>query len=473
MRHRLLLWFLIGSLLLPAQAVAALEGEPPEDPQTATHVVQAGETLFSVARRYSLDPETLIRLNALSDPRNVYAGQRLELGAVPADIRSWRHHTMQWGEDLSLLTCYSRKYDVDAVAQLNGLLNPSHALPGTEVLLPIPSQAAPGIAKAGLTPLELAFRYERSLWEVMRLNPRPLYAGGCVWLPGIAADGLLPYPLEQVHLSQQPIERGETVVLTVRTWASATCKVAYLGRTTTCFAQDDGKELYALLGLSPLLEPDAYEIEVNVRFAEGELTFTLPLVVTPGRFGFERIDMPPDRQALFDAELLAAESAFVDGIATVHTAQRYWEVPFAYPVHSSVSSYFGARRSYGGSYNSYHAGVDFRASTGVPVEAPAAGTVVMAEPLTVRGNALIIDHGWGVLTGYWHLSKIEVEVGQRVAQGQVIGRVGNTGLSTGSHLHWQLWVDGQSVDPLQWTASFHDFPEPSVASLGHTKSEYR
>jgi murein DD-endopeptidase MepM/ murein hydrolase activator NlpD len=76
--------------------------------------------------------------------------------------------------------------------------------------------------------------------------------------------------------------------------------------------------------------------------------------------------------------------------------------------------------------------------------------VVLAEPLTLWGNAVVIDHGWGVLTGYGHLSVIEVEVGQTVAAGDTIAKVGNTGLSTGAHLHWETWVGGTSVDSLQW-----------------------
>jgi murein DD-endopeptidase MepM/ murein hydrolase activator NlpD len=87
---------------------------------------------------------------------------------------------------------------------------------------------------------------------------------------------------------------------------------------------------------------------------------------------------------------------------------------------------------------------------------------MLAEPLTVRGNALVLDHGWGMLTGYWHLSKIEVDVGQRVQKGDLIARIGSTGLSTGSHLHWEMWVGGVNVNPMEWLRLFYAWPEPAV-----------
>jgi hypothetical protein len=80
----------------------------------------------------------------------------------------------------------------------------------------------------------------------------------------------------------------------------------------------------------------------------------------------------------------------------------------------------------------------------------AAGRVVFAAPLTVRGNATIIDHGWGVYSGVWHQSQMLVNVGDMVEQGQVIGLVGGTGRATGAHLHWEVWVNGVQVNPLDW-----------------------
>jgi murein DD-endopeptidase MepM/ murein hydrolase activator NlpD len=74
----------------------------------------------------------------------------------------------------------------------------------------------------------------------------------------------------------------------------------------------------------------------------------------------------------------------------------------------------------------------------------------MTEALDIRGNTVLIDHGWGLVTGYWHLSKVHVKVGDFVERGQTFAEVGNTGLSTGAHLHWEVWINGISVDGKQW-----------------------
>jgi murein DD-endopeptidase MepM/ murein hydrolase activator NlpD len=99
----------------------------------------------------------------------------------------------------------------------------------------------------------------------------------------------------------------------------------------------------------------------------------------------------------------------------------------------------------------YHEGIDLGGITGEPVHAAAAGVVVLAETLQVRGNAVILDHGAGVLSGYYHLDRIAVQAGQRVGQGDLLGAMGATGLVTGSHLHWELRVGGVAVDPREWT----------------------
>jgi biotin carboxyl carrier protein len=100
-----------------------------------------------------------------------------------------------------------------------------------------------------------------------------------------------------------------------------------------------------------------------------------------------------------------------------------------------------------------HEGIDVSTPMGTPIEAPAAGTVVFSGRETGYGSVIIIDHGFGIRTKYAHCSKLIVGVGAKVTRGQQIALVGNTGLSTGPHLHYEVLVNGQPVDPLRYVLS--------------------
>lgn len=157
--------------------------------------------------------------------------------------------------------------------------------------------------------------------------------------------------------------------------------------------------------------------------------------------------------ARIDQESIAEERARLFEIWEQNSGPAQWNAPFQLPINSylTISSTFGVRRSYnGGPYRSYHEGVDFAAYGGTPVLAPAGGTVVVAEFLYVRGGAVIIDHGLGIYSGFYHMSSLAVLPGDVVQPGQIVGEVGTTGLSTGNHLHWDLLVDGIWVDAQAW-----------------------
>jgi murein DD-endopeptidase MepM/ murein hydrolase activator NlpD len=181
---------------------------------------------------------------------------------------------------------------------------------------------------------------------------------------------------------------------------------------------------------------------------------TSNVAILPGHFNSEYIRLSPDLQQLLDPALVAAEREKLNVTWSIFTPARYWNGLFRVPVDKfiRISSPFGTRRSYdGGPFTDYHEGTDFAIPVGTPVYAPADGVVVVAEPLAVRGNAIVIDHGWGVYSGYWHLSEFKVAPGQTVKQGDLIALSGNTGRSTGAHLHWDMRVNGFNVDPLQFT----------------------
>jgi murein DD-endopeptidase MepM/ murein hydrolase activator NlpD len=164
---------------------------------------------------------------------------------------------------------------------------------------------------------------------------------------------------------------------------------------------------------------------------------------------------------LLDPDLVRAEREKVNAVFAQISQGPLWKGTFGFPLAGELrtTAPYGQRRSYGGGpVTSYHTGHDYGADAGTPILAPITGTVALAEALQVRGNVVILDHGLGLFTGFWHLSRIDVADGQRVAQGEVVGLVGNTGLSTGPHLHWEMRIQGVPVNPLQWTQQ--EFPAP-------------
>ena len=138
------------------------------------------------------------------------------------------------------------------------------------------------------------------------------------------------------------------------------------------------------------------------------------------------------------------------------SSEKHWQGEFLRPSRGSVSTVFGVRRYYNGDFaeNYYHKGVDYAAATGSPVVAPADGEVVLVgrenEGFRVHGNTIGIDHGQGIISIFLHLHDINVEPGQQIAAGEQVGTVGATGISTGPHLHWGVYVNGKAVDPVPW-----------------------
>ncbi|WP_303813037.1 M23 family metallopeptidase [Sandarakinorhabdus limnophila] len=155
--------------------------------------------------------------------------------------------------------------------------------------------------------------------------------------------------------------------------------------------------------------------------------------------------------ALRDLEYEArreAEVAQVKAARAKISPWPFWRAPFQWPATGRISTHFGAQRVYGDIPASYHGGMDIAAPHGTPVKAPIPGVVRLAAgPFMLEGNIIIIDHGRGLHSAMMHLSKIEVKPGDIVAQGQVIGRIGSTGRSTGPHLHWGMTWHGVKVDP--------------------------
>ena len=124
------------------------------------------------------------------------------------------------------------------------------------------------------------------------------------------------------------------------------------------------------------------------------------------------------------------------------------------PVNGPLSSRFGVRRFFNGEERNPHAGLDFAVAAGSPIKTPAAGKVILIGNYFFNGNTVFVDHGQGFISMFCHMSKIDVKVGQSVARGGVVGRVGATGRATGPHMHWNVSLNDARVDPAIFIGAF-------------------
>jgi murein DD-endopeptidase MepM/ murein hydrolase activator NlpD len=196
-----------------------------------------------------------------------------------------------------------------------------------------------------------------------------------------------------------------------------------------------------------------YPVDVSSQPVAGPpATCQLTVHLTAGKFATENLHVDnkfvePDAEQAARAKV---EQQKLREIYATISPQKLWQGRFRIPLDGvTKGANFGRRRVLNGQPGSPHSGVDLPATTGTPVHASQTGRVVLAEPLFFAGNTVIIDHGLGIYTLYCHLSEIDAKVGDKIAVGVVLGKVGATGRVTGPHLHWGLSVDRSRVNALQ------------------------
>jgi murein DD-endopeptidase MepM/ murein hydrolase activator NlpD len=226
------------------------------------------------------------------------------------------------------------------------------------------------------------------------------------------------------------------------------------------FWQERGKEhgassadvRKALLGVDLEKAAGKYEFTVVGQLQSGErVSCRATVEVREGHFATENLTVKkqfvepnPEQEARAAAELKRLREIY-DRV----TPERLWEGSFRVPLDGDFKgSNFGKRRVLNGHRGTPHGGVDFPAPAGTPVHASQKGRVVLAEDLFFSGNTVIVDHGLGIYTFYCHFSEIDSKVGDEVAAGTVLGKVGATGRVTGPHLHWGLSVQRARVNAL-------------------------
>lgn len=385
-------------------SVVAAVFPPPHSPLYAqalpTHTVLPGDTWEALAWRYGLDAAALQASfphpNTLRQP---VIGSTIILPAQPVIDR---RGVMQRTSGSSLNLALATGQNIYHLAYTNGLTDP---------LLPT--------------------FYKAIGAETSEQLPRD-------WPVGISS-------LELSHLLAQP-GWGLGIRGTVNTTAEpfdARLDAAAFNLLI------DGDHFVGVIGTGAFYRPGDWPLELRLT---GEPLWSQPWRMGPGTWEYQDLTLTGAAAAI-TSEQIAAERERLFALWNQTTPAIYWDQPFQLPISDflHISALYGVRRSYnGGGYNSYHEGVDFSAYGGTPVFAAAAGQVVVAELLNVRGGTVIIDHGLGIYTGVYHMSDIQTQIGEFVQPGDAVGAVGTTGLSTGNHLHWDLLVAGTWVNALAW-----------------------
>lgn len=256
----------------------------------------------------------------------------------------------------------------------------------------------------------------------------------------------------QLSLESQPpaVQQGHTWVLRVRTNEQASVN-ARLGDRNLPIQAGNGYG-WAVVGFGPTTEPTTLPVVVDGQDTAGNRTeVSQQLPVQSEQFVSDQVEVAPSLAALLASDIRSEEDKRLTQNYQAVTP-RLWEGRFLLPVTGEIITEFGSVRSYnGGPTVGHHNGADIAAPQGQPVRAPGRGKVVVIDKVQLRGNIVTLDHGLGVYTTYAHLSEVDVQLGQMVERGQAFAKVGSTGLSTGPHLHWELWVNGANVDPIEWT----------------------
>jgi len=260
---------------------------------------------------------------------------------------------------------------------------------------------------------------------------------------------------------------GEAVLVSIKGEPDDRYLVTFKGKEYTPFFQKTGaREIYLPLAID---DSGTEKIKIKRLAAETEEAKHVDIAIK------ERIkkvvQLQVSDEAMRDKEpMVEHQNQSVLETLRYRSDDRLWKKRFRMPLDSPISTSFATHRK-GKTYNYYHKGLDFSAPAGTPVKAMNAGKVILSEKdLNVYGNMLVIDHGQGIISCYFHLSKLLKQAGETVQRGEIIGKVGSTGWATGPHLHMGVYVQGQAIDPVWWTNFTADLDEQATITASQSSS---
>jgi murein DD-endopeptidase MepM/ murein hydrolase activator NlpD len=448
--------FLLFSLLLPSGIVKA-QTTPPSGP---VYIVQEGDSLWDIAYRFHVSQQDLENANGILNANEITVGQHLVIPGLEGIQGVLTTEQVQLGETLHSL---SLRYHLseETLARLNHLTTPNELYAGYSLAILQNENPLPTGKRVSLdvdqSLLELSILNGTDPWVILTNNQldssSAFIPGDVIRVPGEDDPGPGALPPSFTSTEITGLSQGETSQIQIDGAAGASIQGSLMDHSLNFFADPENRYI-ALQGVHAMAEPGLYPLVITGTLPGGsDFNFFQDVLVIAGDFLYDiPLNVDP---ATLDPATTGPEDETWRNLSSQVSAEKLWQGVFSLPVEpvfaKCYASRFGSRRSYNGSdYDYYHTGLDYCGQIGDPIYAAAPGVVVFAGPSTVRGNATMIDHGMGVFSAYMHQSEILVNVGDRVEQGQLIGRVGNTGRVEGPHLHFEVLVGGVPVNPLDW-----------------------
>ena len=454
---------IIALILLLSNSMAVLAQE---DGDLPIYVVQPGENLTEIAEKFHISLNDLINTNSIVDVNIISAGTELVIPGLVGISGILTAEPTAFGENYHSIL---RKYGLSeqTFTLLNPITSPSEIYAGSTLILP--KSVDQNIVKAGSylasqdSLLSFAVKSGKNFWNISIENQFSDFIAipgeNVIFLSESENVSQSPFSrfISKIEVDPLPVVQGHTIVVRIYTKEPAII-TGKLGEKALNFFQDQTSRFYySLSGISAIASPGLVPLQLSGSFDNGE-KFLIEQNILLRSGGYRQEELTVE-QTTIEQEVIDSENTQIYQIISAATPEKFWNDKFRFPVDGSLdddtigfSSYFGNRRSYNnGTFNGFHGGLDFRVVLMTfNIYATGPGRVVYAGPMTIRGNTTFIDHGQGIYTGYAHQSELKVKVGDLVQAGQIIGSIGSTGRVTGPHLHWDIWVNGNQVDPFDW-----------------------
>jgi len=390
------------------------------DTENPVYIVQPGENLTQIATKFNITVQELITANNITNANLISEGTQLIIPGIEGVSGILITQPVSFGDSYKNILIVIRQDD---------------------------------------TVLSSAIRAGENHWILEKvIDEQKIFIPGDIIFyagrNGVNNETIFSENISTIEIAPLPFTQGHTTVVYIYANQPGDISGQIDEKQISFFPSDDNTYYYSLHGVHAMENPGLSELKLSGVFDNGDQFDAAQMVlISSGGYGQETLTV---EKTMIEKDVNEHEYALVQEIVTVFTSERKWEDTFRFPVEGSISdstigftSYYGNRRSYNnGQYFGFHGGLDFKVVLmSLNIYASASGTVVYAGDMDIRGNTIFIDHGQGVFSGYAHMNQFFVNTGDFVEAGQLIGEIGKTGRVTGPHLHWDIWVNGNQVEP--------------------------